>query len=56
MERRAEDIIRGRAHSPTRREYAGREKRISAIINDKENRLNLSFLSESLIILNCKLL
>jgi formate dehydrogenase maturation protein FdhE len=44
MERRAEDIIRGRAHTPTRKEYAEREKRISAIINDRENRSYLSFL------------
>jgi hypothetical protein len=32
MERRAEDIIRGKAHTPTRKEYAEREKRISTII------------------------
>jgi len=44
MERKAEDIICGRAHSPTCREYAEREKRISAIINYRENRSNLSFL------------
>jgi len=44
MGRRAEDIIRGRVHYPTCREYAERERRISAIINDRENRLNLSFL------------
>ena len=46
MERRAEDIIRGRAHTSTRREYAEREKRISVIINDRGNRSQLSFLRE----------
>ena len=44
VKRRAEDIIRGRAISPTRREYAEREKRISVILNDRTNRSNLSFL------------
>jgi hypothetical protein len=44
MERRAEYIIRGRAHTSTRKEYAEREKRISAIISDRENRSYLSFL------------
>jgi hypothetical protein len=37
MERRAEDIIRGRAHTLTHKEYAEREKRINAIINDMDN-------------------
>jgi len=37
-EQRAEDIICGRAHTPTRREYAEREKRIRAILNDRKNR------------------
>lgn len=43
MERRAEDIIRGRSHTPTRIQYAEREKRISAIIiiNNRGNRSNL---------------
>jgi hypothetical protein len=44
MERRAENIIRGIAHTSTRREYSEREKRISAVINDRENCSNLSFL------------
>lgn len=44
MERRAKDITRGRVHIPTRREYAKQEEIINANINDKENRLNLSFL------------
>ena len=44
MERRAEDIIRGKAHTPTRKEYVEREKRISSIINDRRNRSNLSCL------------
>jgi len=45
MEPRVEDIIRGRAHTPTRREYAECEKHISAIIiKDRGNRSNLSFL------------
>lgn len=43
MERRAENIICGRAHTSTLREYPARKKRISAIINDRENLLNLLF-------------
>jgi hypothetical protein len=38
MERRTEDIIRGRAYTSTRKEYTEREKRISTIINDRGNR------------------
>jgi hypothetical protein len=37
IERRAEDIIRGRAHTPTCKEYAEREKRISAISVGRDN-------------------
>jgi hypothetical protein len=46
MERRAEYIICGRAHTATLREYTEWKKRISAIMNDKGNRSNLSFLRE----------
>jgi hypothetical protein len=42
MKRRAEDLTRGRAHTPTRKEYAEREKRINA--NDRGNRSYLLFL------------
>ena len=44
VKRRTEDIIRGRGVSPTRKEYAEKEKRISVILNDRSNRSNLSFL------------
>jgi len=46
MERRAKDIICRRVHIiyPTRREYAERVKHISAIINDRGNQSNLSFI------------
>jgi len=43
VEWRSEVIIRGRAHISTLREYPAREKHISAIINDRENLLNLLF-------------
>jgi hypothetical protein len=35
MERRVEDIIRGRTYTPTRRECAEREKRINEIIHKR---------------------
>jgi hypothetical protein len=46
MVRKVKYIIRGRAHTPTSREYTIyiREKRISEIINYKKNRSNLLFL------------
>jgi len=37
MEKRVENIICGRAHTSTYREYVEREKHISAIINDWGN-------------------
>lgn len=49
VEQSAEYIVWGKAHSLSRREYEEQEKRISAIINDKENRTNLSFLRGNLL-------
>lgn len=43
MERTAEDVIRGRVHTLTRREYAIREKLISVVINDRGNQRQIVF-------------
>lgn len=40
MERRVKDIVRGKAHSPTRREYTDSKCLSAIIINDRESQTN----------------